>query len=455
MPYRYPDTAVFYRRLTRTYPKAVRGEGCYLYDEAGRRYLDGSGGAYVANLGHGVTAVADAVAEQIRRVAYVSGAAFTNEAVEELAAELVPLLPGDLDKLYFLNSGSDANEAALKLARQYWVERGRPAKHRIVALTPAYHGNTMLALSVSAREHYRTIFRDWLTPVIQMPAPYAYRCGCGGTSACPRCSGALLEEILVREGPDTIAAFIGETVGGSSTGASVPADGFWRTIREICTRYEVLWIADEVLCGMGRTGTWTAVEQYGAVPDLLVLGKGLSGGYAPLSAVAAPRRLLDPIAAGSGGLLHAQTFSHTPMACAAGLAAVRYLRDHRLVERCRAVGPMFHERLRTLTNFPGVGDVRGRGLLAGIEFVADKATRQPFPRSRRFAEAFTDLAQDLGLIVWPNVGHADGTNGDLVCLAPPFVIGDAQIDELVGICAAALERMAGTPAAASGSGAAS
>lgn len=441
MPYRYPDTAVFYRRLTRSYPTAVRGEGCYLVDEAGKRYLDGSGGAYVANLGHGVAAVADAVAEQIRRVAYVSGAAFTNQAVEDLAAELAPLLPGDLDKLYFLNSGSDANEAALKLARQYWVERGKPAKHRIVALTPAYHGNTMLALSASAREHYRTIFRDWLVPVIQVPAPYPYRCGCGGASACPRCTGTLLEEVLVREGPDTIAAFIGETVGGSSTGASVPRDSYWRTVREICTRHEVLWIADEVLCGAGRTGTFTAVEPYGAVPDILVLGKGISGGYAPLSAVAAPRRLLDPIAAGSGALLHAQTFSHTPMACAAGLAVVRYLKAHRLVERCREVGAVFQERLRTLAAHPLVGDVRGRGLLAGVELVADRATGAPFPREQRLAERFTEAAQEAGLIVWPNVGQADGTNGDLACLAPPFIITEAEIDDLVRRFAEALDRV--------------
>jgi adenosylmethionine-8-amino-7-oxononanoate aminotransferase len=451
MPHAYPDTAVFYRRLTRAFPRVVRGEGCWLYDEAGKRYLDASGGAYVASLGHGVSEVAEAVAAQVRRVAYVSGAAFTNDAVEDLAAELAPLLPGDLDKLYFLTSGSDAVEAALKLARQYWVETGRPAKHRVVSLAPGYHGNTLLALSVSAREHYRRLFGDWLVPVLRLPAPYAYRCGCAGAADCPRCTGALLEELFRREGADTIAAFIGETVGGSSTGASVPRPEYWRTVRDACTRHGVLWIADEVLCGAGRTGTWTAVEQYGAVPDILVMGKGLSGGYAPLAAVAAPRRLLDPIARGSGALNHAQTFSHTPMACAAGLAAVRHLRARGLVDRCRAMGAVLHHRLRALADLPAVGDVRGRGLLAGIEFVADKATRAPFPRARRFAEAFTDAAQDEGLIVWPNVGQADGTDGDLVCLAPPFVIDEAEIDELVRRFGAALDRvLAGAPAGRTG-----
>ncbi|MEZ4586596.1 MAG: aspartate aminotransferase family protein [Gemmatimonadales bacterium] len=442
MTNRYPETPVFYRKLNRSYPRVVRGEGCYLFDENGKRYLDGSGGAYVANLGHGVAEVADAVAEQIRRVAYVSGAAFTNDAVEELAALLVPLVPGDLDKFYFLNSGSDANEAALKLARQYWVETGKPGKHKIIALKPAYHGNTMLALSVSAREHYRTLYREWLVPVVQMPGPYPYRCDCEGAADCPRCTGRLLEEVIAREGADSIAALIGETVGGSSTGASVPRPEYWRTIREICSRHGILWIADEVLCGAGRTGTWTAVEQYGAVPDLLVMGKGLSGGYAPLAAVAAPERILDPIARRSGAFNHAQTFSHAPMACAAGVAAVRYLVGHDLIGRCRETGKRFQEALRPLGSLGAVGDVRGRGLLAGIEFVADKATKAPFPRSLKYAERFTDLAQDLGLIVWPNVGHADGSNGDLVCLAPPFAIGDAEIAELVSLFEATHERMA-------------
>jgi len=197
-----------------------------------------------------------------------------------------------------------------------------------------------------------------------------------------------------------------------------------------------------VLCGAGRTGTWTAVEQYDAVPDLLVMGKGLSGGYAPLAAVAAPERILDPIARRSGAFNHAQTFSHAPMACAAGLAAVRYLVDHDLVARCRETGIRFQVALQALGGLDAVGDVRGRGLLAGIEFVADKATKVPFPRSVKYAERFTDTAQDLGLVVWPNVGHADGTNGDLVCLAPPFTIGDAEIAELVSLFEAAHARVA-------------
>ena len=432
-------THVFYRKLTREYPRIVRGEGCYLYDADGRRYLDGCGGAFVANLGHGVGEIADAIAAQARRLGYVSGMTFTHESVEELATEIARLSPGDLELVYPLASGSEAVEAALKLARQYWVEDGQPRKHKILALSPAYHGNTLLALSASAREHYKTYFRGWLVDVARAPAPYPYRCECHGVQPlCPTCSGEAVEATLLREDPGTIAALLAEPVGGSSSGASTPAAGYWRRVRETCDRHGILLIADEILTGAGRTGTWSALEPYGIVPDLMTLGKGISGGYAPLSALVAPRRLVDVIALGSGALLHAQTFSHHPTACAAGVAAIRYLREHELIQRCAAQGPAFHGRLSALRDLPAVGDVRGRGLLAGIEFVADKTTRQPFPRSSRFAERFAAAALDVGLVVWPNVGQADGVNGDLAMLAPPFIITQDQMDEIVDLFGRAL-----------------
>ncbi|PYP68158.1 MAG: aspartate aminotransferase family protein [Gemmatimonadetes bacterium] len=440
MAYRYPDSHVFYRKLGRDFSRIVRGDGCYLYDENGKRYLDAVGGAYAANLGHSNPEIADALARQARSFGYLSGTAFTHGPVEELAAELAATLPGDLDKLYFLSSGSEAVEAALKLARQYWVESGKPGKHKIIALAPGYHGNTLLALSASAREHYKTMFREWLVDVHRVPASYPYRCRCRGQDPqCPVCSGAALEDAIERLGPDTVAAFIAEPVGGSSTGASTPRPEYFHRIREICDRHGVLFIADEILCGAGRTGTWWSIEPYGVAPDIMTLGKGISGGYAPLSAVAAPERILDAIAGGSGDFLHAQTFSHHPVACAAGLAAVRYLKQHKLVERCSQLGVVLHQRLATLKGLPHVGDVRGRGLLAGIEFVEDKATRAPFPRNARFAETFTDAALEAGLTVWPNVGHADGVNGDLVLVAPPFIITEGEIDEVVALLARALQ----------------
>ena len=429
-PHRYPDSPVFYRDLTRELPLIVRGNGCWLEDEHGKRYLDAVSGAFAANLGHGIEAIGDAMARQAGRVAYVNGTAFTNEAVEELAARLVSMTPG-FDHAYILGSGSEAVEAALKLARQHWVERGMSRKHKVIALTPGYHGNTMLALSASAREHYRTLWAEWLVNVRRIPAPYQYRCSCNGAAECSICNGDILEEAILEEGPENVAAFIFEPVGGSSTGANVPRDAWFRRVREICTRHDVLMIADEILCGAGRTGTWTALAASGIDAEIMTKGKGISGGYAPVSAVLARRSVVEPLARGSGRLMHAQTYSHHAVTCAAAVAALDHLVAHDLVTRCREIAPYFQEKLQELRDLPIVGDVRGKGLLAGVEFVADRASRAPMPRARRLAERFTQVARDTGLIVWPNVGHADGHEGDLVMLAPPFVISTAEIDELV------------------------
>ncbi|MCC6621669.1 MAG: aminotransferase class III-fold pyridoxal phosphate-dependent enzyme [Deltaproteobacteria bacterium] len=435
MSHRYPESAVFYRALDRALPMIVRGEGVWLVDEHGRRYLDACGGAYVANLGHGVSVVADAVAEQIKRVAYVNGTAFTNEPVEALAAELRALAPRGLGFSYFLSSGSEAVEAALKLARQHHVESGRPGKHKLIARTPGYHGNTLLALSASAREHYKKMYGPWLVPVRMIGAPYPYRVPADD----PAMTGEALEAAILAEGPDSVAAFIAEPIGGSSTGGSVPPAGYWQTIREICDRYDVLLIADEVLTGAGRTGRWLASEHFGLVPDIITMGKGLSGGFVPLSAVLASERVIAPIAAGSGALKHAQTFSHTPAICAAGLAAVRHIREHDLVARAAAMGEILHARLAPLRDLAGVGDVRGKGLLAGIELVADKDTKAPFPRAAKVAERLVANALDRGLVLWPNVGHADGERGDLVMVAPPFIISEDEIDQLVSRLAESIE----------------
>ena len=433
---RYPETGVFYRSLDREFPLVVRGEGCWLIDDKGRRYLDACGGAYVANLGHGESAVADAVAEQVRKVAYVNGTAFTNEPVEALAAELRTLSPKGLDFSYFLSSGSEAVEAALKLARQYHVESGKPGKHKIIARTPGYHGNTLLALSASAREHYKKMYGPWLVPVTMIPAPYGYRC----EPDSPAMTGDALEEAILKEGPETVAAFIAEPVGGSSTGGAVPPPSYFKNVRKICDRYDVLLIADEVLTGAGRTGKWAAMEHFAVTPDIMTMGKGLSGGYVPLSAMITSKKIIEPIAKGSGNFKHAQTFSHSPVICAAGLAAVRHIKKNKLVERSAKMGAVLHRKLAALLDLPGVGDVRGLGLLAGIEFVSDKKTKSPFPRNIRFAETFVAAAQEAGLIVWPNVGHAGGTDGDLVMVAPPFIITEDEIDQIVSRFKTALEK---------------
>lgn len=421
----YPDSAVFHRRLDRGFPLAATASGCWITDATGRRYLDGSGGAMVANLGHGRAELAAAVAEAIATLGYVNGTQFTNRYAEELAVELLQVLPPGLGYCYFLSSGSEAIEAAVKLARQVWVERGEQRKWKVLSRVPSYHGNTLSALSLSGREHYRKIYGPLLTDFPRFAAPDPYRDPEG-----PGSTGEAFEEELLRQGPETVAALVIEPIGGSSTGAAVPAPGYLARIADTCRRHGVLLIADEVLTGMGRTGKWLAGDHFDLAPDILVLGKGLNGGALPLSAVLASREIVDTLARGSGAFNHAQTYSHTPSICAAGLATMRILKNERLVERVAALAPSFFAALEPLREAPLVGDIRGRGLLAAVELVANRSTKRPFPRAARIAEEVTARAFAEGLIVWPNVGHVDGTNGDLVMLAPPFVIGEEEIREL-------------------------
>lgn len=411
----YPETSVFFRKLRWEYPRITHGKGTWLYDDAENAYLDGCGGAFVSNLGHGVPEIADAMAVQAKKLAYVSGMTLTHDAVERFADALVKLAPSGLDKVYPLSSGSDAVEAALKLARQYWIELGLPAKDKIVALTPSYHGNTLLALSASAREHYKTLYRGWLVDVVRAPAYDA----------------DALEAAIVRADPATVAAFIMEPVGGSSTGALVPPPGYLRRVREICDEHRVLFIADEILVGAGRTGSWSALEPESVAPDIQILGKGIAAGFAPLAAMLAPTRIVDAFAQGSGALVHAQTFSHHAVSCAAGTATLQYIARHKLVERCAQMGAKLHAKLAALRDLPHVAAIRGRGLLAGVEFADDPSSGTPFPRAVHFAESLMRAALDARLIVWPNVGHANGTDGDLVMLAPPYTVSEDELDQIV------------------------
>jgi adenosylmethionine-8-amino-7-oxononanoate aminotransferase len=445
MPH-YPAGSVFYRDLARDYPSIVCAEGCWLQDDTGKRYLDAVGGAFVVNVGHGVRRIAEAMARQAQTVAYVNGTAFTHEAVEEMARLLTARTP-PFTKAFFLSSGSEAIEAALKLARQHCVARGEPERHRVLALDPSYHGNTLLALAASARGRAasQALYGDWLVDVQRVPAPDPYRCpDCVPGKTCRVCSGDALEDALQRAGPGSVAALVAEPVGGSSSGAVVPNETYWRRVREICDRAGVLFVADEILCGAGRTGTWTAIEPWGVAPDITVLGKGIAGGYVPLSALLTTERVIDPIAAAGQSFTHAQTFAQHPVACAAGVATLHYIDEQRLIDRCAAMGRTFHDKLAVLRDLPHVGDIRGRGLLAGVEFVEDADTRVPFNRSERFAERFTEAAREAGLIVWPNVGHVGGTRGDIAMLAPPFSISESEVDELVQRFTVALDATLGT-----------
>ena len=442
MEYRYPLGNVLYRNLQRSFPLIRAGRGSYLYDTSGKKYLDGSGGAAVVNIGHGVKEVAAALSLQAGKAAYLSGVQFTHEPVEKLAARVSSFLPFPDAKVFFLTSGSEAIEASIKLARQYWVERGRPEKYRIISLSPSYHGNTLAALSLSARKHYQEAFRPLLLKSARIPAPYCYRCpwslkpaGCG-----VKCAHEL-EKTIERLGREKVSAFIGEVIGGSSTGASVPPQDYWRTVRKICDRNDVLLIADEVMTGIGRTGKWLACHHFSLVPDIVVVGKGITSGYFPLSAVAAKKGLLDPIQKKGKNFLHAQTFAHHAVGCATGLATLDYLEEHALVSRCAQVGKRLKHKLEGLLNHPHIGDVRGKGLLIGVEFVRNRTKKTPFPREKKYVEAFIAEALNRGLVFWPNIGHADGTNGDLVMVAPPFVIQEDGISEMLEKFEATLTEM--------------
>ena len=429
--FRYPQGSVLYRNLHKSFPLIQSGGGCYLRDSSGKRYLDGSGGAAVVNIGHGVREVAAALSRQAGKTAYLSGIQFTHEPVEKLAAAVASFLPFRDGKVFFLTSGSEAVEASIKLARQYWVESGRPGKFRVISLSPSYHGNTLAALSLSARKHYQEVFQPLLLTSARIPAPYCYRCpwhlepaGCGVECAHE------LEKMIDKLGREKVSAFVGEVIGGSSTGASVPPLEYWKVVRQICDHNDVLLIADEVMTGIGRTGKWLAGQHFTLVPDIIVMGKGLTSGYLPLSAVAAKKGLLDPIWKKGKSFLHHQTFAHHPVACATGLATLDYLNGRGLIARCARMGKRLKHKLEGLLEHPHVGDVRGKGLLLGVEFVKDKKKKNPFPRQKRYAETFISGALDCGLILWPNIGQADGTNGDLVMVAPPFVISEAECNEI-------------------------
>jgi adenosylmethionine-8-amino-7-oxononanoate aminotransferase len=440
---------VFYRRYDRPLPRAVRATGCWIEDAEGKRYLDAAGGALVANLGHGDAEIAAEVAAAVAEVGYLNGTQFTHRFVEELAERLLSHLPAPLAHAYFLASGSEAIEAAVKLARQVWVERGRSEKWLVIHRVPSYHGNTLAALSLSAREHYRRIFGPLLHDFPRVPAPDPYR-DPGG----PGSTGEALEAAILAAGPERVAAFLYEPIGGSASGAVVPLLDGHRRVVEICRRHDVLLIADEVLCGMGRTGRWLASEHLAPgsppdpalMPDVVVLGKGLNGGYAPLSALVVTADILATIRRGSGAFNHAQTYSHSPTITAAGLATVRRLERDHLVEQVAAREATFFRALAPLADHPLVGDVRGRGFLAAVELVADRAGKRPFARTARVAERLTAHAFDAGLVVWPNVGHVVG-EGDLVMLGPPFVASDDELAEMARRLLAALDRLAAELAA--------
>lgn len=421
---------------------ASHGEGIYLYDESGKRYIDGSGGALVVNIGHGQKEILKGMTEQMGRLGYVHGTQFTTKAMEDYAGALAGILPKGLEKIYFLSGGSESIEAAIKLARQYFLESGQSQRWRVVARWHSYHGNTLGALSLTGRIGMRRPYLPLLIDFPHFPPPYCYRCPFG--LAYPECElecAKALENVILMEGPETISAVILEPVIGATVGAVVPPNGYLSSIRKICDHYGILLIDDEVMTGMGRTGRWFAVEHWGVTPDIMVLGKGMSGGYFPLSAMITRGEFVDRLKEKTGGFVHGHTFSHHPVACAVGLAVLEYIRKHQLVERGAGRGEYLLKGLEELKALPFVGDVRGKGLMTAIEFVKDQKTKEPFPRGDKFAERVIDLAFENGLILYPGTGFVDGVNGDMVMVAPPLIIEENQIDEIIDILEKIFSRM--------------
>jgi adenosylmethionine-8-amino-7-oxononanoate aminotransferase len=427
-------------------PLAVRGEGCYLFDAAGNRYLDASGGAAVSCLGHGHPAVIAAISQQAAKLAYAHTSFFSNEPMEELASFLVTRAPGRLDKVYFVSGGSEGIEAALKLARQYFVEMGQPRRARFIARRQSYHGNTLGALAVGGNEARRRQFAPLLIDVPRIGPCYEYRERRSGES--PEAYGLRaaneLEAKLLELGPETVIAFIAETVVGATAGAVPPAPGYFKRVREICDRYGILLILDEVMSGMGRTGTLFACEQDGIAPDMVVVAKGLGGGYQPIGAVLASAAIVDAVRRGSGAFQHGHTYIGHPIACAAALAVQKTVEDQNLLASVRVNGQLLRRRLdEAFRDHPYVGDIRGRGLFLGVELVTDRATREPFDPGRRLHAAVKREAMARGLLVYPSGGTIDGIRGDHILVAPPFIAKPGELDSIAQLLRQAVDVASG------------
>ncbi len=431
-------------------PIAVKGKGCYIYDSFGRAYLDGSGGAAVSCLGHGDEAVGQAMKDQIDRLSFAHTGFFTSYPAEALAELLIAQAPGTLDRVYLVSGGSEATEAALKLARQYFVEKGEPQRSRIIARKQSYHGNTLGALSAGGNEWRRAQFGPMLLEMSHIEPCYAYRHQNMQESEeeYGRRAADALEQEIERVGPEEVIAFIAEPVVGATLGAVPPARGYFRRIREICDRHGILLILDEVMCGMGRTGTLFACEQDGVAPDILCMAKGLGAGYQPLGAMLCTREIYDTIAGGSGFFQHGHTYMGHPVAAAAGYAVLSSILERGLVARAAEQGQKLRERLESnLVRNPFVGDIRGRGLFLGIELVRDRSRKTPFDPEVNLASRIKKTAFANGLICYPMQGTIDGRRGDHILLAPPFIIEDHQLDELVEKLATSLDTVLSKAAA--------
>lgn len=425
---------IIHRSLRSTPAVAARAQGAYIFDAQGKQYLDACGGAAVSCLGHAHPDVLAAMHRQIDQLAYAHTSFFTNDTVEQLAEQLTRTAPGDLNYAYFVSGGSEAVETALKLARQYFVELGQPSRTKFIARKQSYHGNTLGALAVGGNEWRRRQFAPLLIDVIRVSACNEYRDRRADETQQQYTTRLLneLEHAILEAGPETIIGFCAETVVGATTGATPPTPGYLKGVRNLCDKYGILYIADEVMCGMGRTGTLHAFEQDDVVPDLVTIAKGLGGGYQPIGAVLASEKIVSVLQTGSGLFQHGHTYICHATAASAALAVQQVIERDNLLQAVRQQGDYLHNALReVLGELPHVGDTRGRGLFAGVELVRDKGNKTPFDPALKLHAAIKANCMSRGLMVYPMGGTIDGQYGDHILIAPPFIITPAQLDFVV------------------------
>ncbi|ETI68420.1 aspartate aminotransferase family protein [Neobacillus vireti] len=427
--------------LDEDYPVIDYGKGVYLFDMEGKKYLDAASGAVTANIGHGAAEIMEAMQEQAKKVSFVYRSQFTSGAAEKLAQKIAALLPGDLNWSFFVNSGSEATETAMKMAIQYWQEKGIHTKTKVLSRWVSYHGITLGALSMSGHTGRRARFVPLLEDFPVINPPYCYRCPYNLTApTCNYLCARELNQAIERIGAEKIAAFIAEPVIGASGGAITPPKDYFKTIKEICDAHDILFIADEVMTGSGRTGTMLASEHWDIIPDIVALGKGLGAGYAPIAAAVASEKVMEPILAGSKSVMSGHTLSANPQSCAVALAVLEYLEKNEIMREVENKGEYLRNELEKLiAQYSFVGDVRGKGLLLGIEFVEDRITKTPFPRHALVTQQMVSLAKEKGLIVYPAGAGIDGVNGDSIIISPPLTITTNEMEELIDLLAATFE----------------
>jgi len=424
---------VFYRNVNKKFDLVEYGEGIYLYDDKGNKYIDACSGAAVSNIGHGNKRVAKAIGAQAEKVAFSHLSRWTNSPARELADMVAELAPGSLNKLYLVSGGSEATESALKMSRQYFLERdGKTGKYKIISRWNGFHGNTIGALSMTG-DSRRKKYTPYLLDFPKIENCYCYRCpfGLEEDTCNVECAHAL-ERCIKANGAESIAAFIAEPVVGAASGALVPHKDYFKIVREICDKYDILLIDDEVMTGFGRAGSMFAIDEFDVIPDMICMAKGMSAGYAPLGAVVAKDEIYNTFKSGTGSFVHGHTYGGNPLSAAAAVEVLKILQEENMVENSKVVGAYLLEQMKEkILPFWYVGDVRGKGLMQGVELVKDKVTKEPFPIKLGVAEKLTQTMMKHGVVIYPGSGMADGMNGDQFLLAPPLIITKDQVDEMV------------------------